>query len=340
MMPPVRLRLFAATAAVSALIFAVALASAQLTPLPGTPLAQPVSTIPPPGVDMPAPDASAAFEAARKGVVVLEQAGRVIGVGTVLGADARILTALSAMAGAEACDVKYPDGHKVRARVGHKDADADLALLIPLSGRYAEGLAASDADPAGADLRTFAPGPQNRTLSQPAKVKAAAEGHARDRSATSALLELDAKSLPLAGAPLIDATGGVSGVVVRMCRLADASVCAPMVAAQPLSALRRFLARTPVDAVPPSPWLGIQGTPEAAGAVRGVRVLAVAPGSPAHTGGLKSGDVITAVDAAPVDSPEQLQALIANHAVGESVKLAVVSGEKSRDAVVSLRAAP
>ena len=131
MMPAVRLRLFATTAAVSAVIFAVALASAQLTPLPGTPLAQPVSTIPPPGVDMQAPEASAAFEGARKGVVVLEQAGRVTGFGTVLGADARILTALSAMAGAEACDVKYSDGHKVRARRALNPKDAPILAARP-----------------------------------------------------------------------------------------------------------------------------------------------------------------------------------------------------------------
>ena len=52
--------------------------------------------------------------------------------------------------------------------------------------------------------------------------------------------------------------------------------------------VRSFLARTPLNAVPPSPFLGIVGAPDAAGTVRGVRVMAVAPSSPAEKSGLKT----------------------------------------------------
>jgi serine protease Do len=105
--------------------------------------------------------------------------------------------------------------------------------------------------------------------------------------------------------------------------------CAPALIGAPVSALRSFLIRTPQNAVSPAPWLGIVGQQDAAGSVHGVRVMAVAPQSPAEKGGLKGGsdrdqsDIIVAVDGAPVDSPDKLADAIAKHAIGDTVKLLV-----------------
>ena len=91
--------------------------------------------------------------------------------------------------------------------------------------------------------------------------------------------------------------------VERACKLAvgsreDAAKtgpigCAPTLIGAPVSALLSFLSKTPPDAVAPPPWLGIAGEPDTSGAVHGVRVMAVAPQSPAQKAGLKaaSGDV-------------------------------------------------
>jgi serine protease Do len=127
-------------------------------------------------------------------------------------------------------------------------------------------------------------------------------------------------------------------VIVRACRVAmlDASkagapqiACAPTLIGAPVSALRNFLIHTPAAAVAPAPWLGIVGQPDASGSVHGVRVMAVAPQSPAEKGGLKAApdrersDLIIAVNGAPVDSPEKLADAIAKHAIGDTVKLLV-----------------
>ena len=91
----------------------------------------------------------------------------------------------------------------------------------------------------------------------------------------------------------------------------------------------------------PLPWLGIRGEPEHAGNVRGVRVVAVAPSSPAEKAALKpSTDVIVAVDGHPIDTPEKLADPIAKHAPGDTVKLLVFAGEQFRDVAVALRTAP
>jgi S1-C subfamily serine protease len=109
----------------------------------------------------------------------------------------------------------------------------------------------------------------------------------------------------------------------------------------PVSAIRSFLAKAPPNAVPPPPWIGIRGEHAQAGAVRGVRVVAVAPSSPAQKAGLKADtDVIVAADGHPIDTPEALAEAIGKHGAGETVKLLVFGDDKFREVVVGLRAAP
>jgi serine protease Do len=114
-----------------------------------------------------------------------------------------------------------------------------------------------------------------------------------------------------------------------------------------VSAIRHFLAHTPATAVAPAPWLGIDGSTDVTGTTHGVRVMAVAPGSPAEKGGLKGSDdrsqsdLIVAVDSAPIDTPEKLADVIAKHAIGDKVKLLVFGADgKFREAWVALKSAP
>lgn len=102
--------------------------------------------------------------------------------------------------------------------------------------------------------------------------------------------------------------------------------------------------KTPANAVQPAAWLGLGGAPTDSGNVKGVRVMGVAPGSPAEKAGLKATgetpDTIVAVDGQPVETPEQLADVIAKRAIGQTVKLLVFSQGKFREAAVTLRAAP
>src|SRR5205823_9095439 len=144
-----------------------------------------------------------------------------------------------------------------------------------------------------------------------------------------------------AGAPLIDGGGAVAGIIVRACKAGDSGPCTPIWIGAPVHTMRTFLMKTPQNAVQPAPWLGLNGVSDAAGASKGVRVVAVAPGSPAEKAGLKAGaDLIAGVDGQPVDTPERMSELIGRHAIGEPVKLLVVSGEKFREVAIVLKAAP
>jgi serine protease Do len=332
--------------------------------------AAPAAAAAPTAPGTPAPDA---LERVRRGVVLIERDGKLLGFGTVLGGDGRILTSLSALGASDKVDVHYADGALVHAQVGHKDAAWDLALLVPRSIHWKDGLSASGLDPSSADLR--APIPLRigaRPIALPVHFKGRMDAISRQGESLLNALDIEVRQmLPVAGAPILDQQATVIGVLVRACKLAVGPVspadgkagagtgtfaCAPTLIGAPVSALRSFLSSTPATAVAPTPWLGIAGEQDASGPVHGVKIMAVAPKSPAELAGLhkadgnSAGDRIVAVDGHPVDTPERLADAIGRHAVGDAVKLLVLRGDYSsetpetptsfREVSVVLRSAP
>ena len=307
-----------------------------------------------------------------RGVVAIERSGSPMAIGTVLGGDGRILTSLSGLGGADAPDVRYSDGTTVHTKVGHSDKVTDLALLVPESAHqtahesahestWLEGLAASEAEPVGAALRAILPARGAHLGPAEASVKKRVDARARDGEPLRQMLEVDVKGPLVAGAPLIDTAGSVMAVLVRACKGVSApdaapwaawaaqagsaqskpAACAPVVLGAPVSFIRSFLADVPAQAAVPAPWLGILGEAQVTGAAHGVRVVAVAPSSPAEKAKLKAGaDVIVAVDGHPIDTPDKLAASIAKHAPGDSVKLLLYGEDRFREVTVPLQAAP
>ncbi|MBS2017778.1 MAG: PDZ domain-containing protein [Deltaproteobacteria bacterium] len=362
--PAVLAGLFLVASATSLPALAAPPAGGALPPLPGAAPSSPSQGGQGPSAGPARPAGSGdllglSAEQVRKGVVQVEQGGRPIAVGTVLMKDGRVITAFSALAGVEQPEIRYADGTVVKAKIGHKDKAWDLALLIPQSGGWKDGLMPTDTDPQGADLRAFLP-KQGKLAPAPIGVKGRVDAKSKEGDALKSALDVDAKGgTTTPGAPLIDASGRVVGILVKACKdaggptgspaaaapaAAGASApCAAMTIAAPVYALRGFLMKTPANAIAPAPWLGLGGAPSDPGAQKGVRVMGVAPGSPAEKAGLKAGDApdtIVAVDGQPVETPEQLAEVIAKRAIGQQVKFLVFSGGKFREAMVTLRATP
>lgn len=345
---PALLSTLAATAATD-------LASAAPPVLPSSPVA----------VAPAAPESAVDLERLRRGVVQVEQGGRPMAVGTVLSKDGRVLTSLSALGSVEQPEIRYADNTVVKTKVGHKDKRWDLALLVPQSGKWHDGLMPTDADPLGLDIKTFLP-KAGKLAGVGVGLQGRTDARSRDGEPLRNVLEVDLKGMPgIGGAPLLDPSGKVVGVLVRACRESvevdiaersdktekggkiDASKpvpCAPVTVAAPVPALRGFVMKTPANAVQPAPWLGLGGSSMESGSVKGVRVVGVAPGSPAEKAGLRatgeSPDTIVAVDGQPVETPEQLAELIARRSIGHTVKLLVFSQGRFREVPVTLRAAP
>jgi PDZ domain len=289
------------------------------------------------------------------GTVTIEQGNRSIATGTVLLADGRILTAvrLEGPDRVAAADVmiRYEDGFRVPGRVMHHDRHSGLALVVPLEGRRKEGEVASETNPLVSPIR-LAEGRRDKRvilrLPNPSEtVSAGQEGW------PYGLLVGEGSDAAMAGTALIDERGHVAGIRTNRCALVANSKVAggidvrctfPAVAS--VAAIRGFLLRTPTNAVQPPAWLGIAGQTNDGATVRGVRVMAVAPKSPAAVAGLQSdvtlsrADVIATVDGLAVTTPETLAEAIAKYAPGDRVKLVVFSGVRSREVAVVLRAAP
>lgn len=320
----------------------------------------PASGTAPASEPSPAPSSSAVdANTLRKGVVQVEQGGRPIAIGTVLSRDGRVLTSLTALGNVTEPELRYADGSVVKAKIGHKDKGWDLALLVPQSGRWLDGLVPTDADPSNAELKAFLP-KAGKLAASGVGLKGRTDATSKEGDRLESVLDLDLKGSPsVLGAPVLDPNGKVVGVLVRACKESPATAegtpkdgkpaakaaptCSPITVAAPVYALRSFLVKTPATATIPAPWLGLGGAPSADGSVKGVKIMGIAPGSPAEKAGLKAGDnadTIVAVDGAPVETPEQLAEVIAKHAIGQTVKLLVFSGGKFREASATLRPQP
>jgi serine protease Do len=286
------------------------------------------------------------IEHARKGVVSIERAGEVVGMGTVLGEDGRILTALSPLSDGNNLAIRYADGSTVKAKVGHSNRLWDMAMLVPQIGKWPDGLTASESDPLQQKgLKSFSPGKGKAQVGALA-LKGRKNLLGADEHMLPGVLELGSKlGAKDIGSPVVDERGNVVAMVGRACVPVEKGPCLPSPIGVPVPAIRQFLSTAPPSAVRPAPWLGIRGAAEK-GAVSGVRVLGVLPDSPADDAGLKGGtdkalsDLIVAVDDAPISSPEDLSRAILGKAVGERAKLLVFRQGKFQESNVILQPAP
>ncbi|WP_437674227.1 S1C family serine protease [Sorangium sp. So ce131] len=290
---------------------------------------------------------ASAEERAARGVAVIERGGQVVGLGAVLAGDGRVLTALSPLGAGNDLSARFADGTTVRVKLGYHDRVWDLALLVPQTGRWTEGLTASSRDPVRPDaqIRSFTAA-RGKVAAVPLVLRSHRALIGGDDRQLDDAIELGSRISPLdLGAPIVDEDGRVVAVLGRGCAPNEGKPCTPVAFGAPISAIRSFLRAVPKDAVQPAAWLGIQGVGEASPVAKGVRVTVVHPESPADEARLKGGDragsdMILAVNGVPVTSPEALADAIRTHAIGEKVPLIVLSGGRYREVTVQLRAAP
>jgi S1-C subfamily serine protease len=177
--------------------------------------------------------------------------------------------------------------------------------------------------------------------SAPTSLKLAAGLLGGDSTTLAVAYELAAKPTYV-GAPIVNGTGEVVALVARACPAGSKAGCTPAPYAAPVGALKRFLQRAPAQAT----WLGIQAAAGELQGVRGVRVAAVTPQSPAELAGLRPGkdaqvaDLIVAVDGTPVTNLTELNEAVRAHAVGDSIELLLFGMGRYRHVSVKPRPAP
>ena len=221
--------------------------------------------------------------------------------GTLVGKDTRVDLALVKIDGARGLPV-LPLGDSNRLRVG----EFVLALGHPfgLEQTVSFGIVSRK----GAPLRVAAPGFD--------------------------FIQTDASVNPgNSGGPLVNMAGEVVGVNSMAARNGSIGFAIPVNLVKSL--LPQLVEKGKVE----WGWLGVGideiseedlaklGLKEA----RGVVIRRVMPGEPADKGGVKANDVILSVDGARVDTPRDLQRMIATAPVGKIVKLTVVREGQEKD---------
>lgn len=89
----------------------------------------------------------------------------------------------------------------------------------------------------------------------------------------------------------------------------------------------------------PTAYLGAS-VKEATGGVKGAEVDAIAANGPAAATDLQPGDVITAVDAAPVKGVDDLLQAIGAHGPGDTIKITVSRGSRQLEMTATLATRP
>jgi S1-C subfamily serine protease len=258
----------------------------------------------------------------RPGIVRLERGGHRLGWGVVLRSDGRILTALSALGHGNYVRARFADDHVLGVRVVESDRRWDLALLATEGGRWTEGLRASSVDAAaeGVRLRRFA-GRGHDLAEVPVSIKGRQILLGRDGATLEeALLLAGSFAEDDLGSPICDEAGDVIALVGQACDPALRQDCRLSPYGVPVSAIKQFLRAAPAQEPLPAAWLGFRGVAGHSGSVRGVRVIEVDAGGPAEQAGLHAraatangkagedaGDLIVAVNDAPVTTPEELR---------------------------------
>jgi putative serine protease PepD len=260
------------------------------------------------------------------------------GTGWVYDTQGHIVTNEHVIDGASAVSVKFSDGSTVKATVVAKDISSDIAVLkvdVPASKlkvlpvgdsgalQIGDGVVAIG-NPYGLDgsVTTGVVSALDREISAP------------DGTPIEGAIQTDAAiNHGNSGGPLLNLDGQVVGITSQI--QSDSGVNDGVGFAIPSNTVTSVVQQLLTTGKVAHPLLGVRVGTAANG---GASVTSVESGSGAAKGGVKAGDVITAVNGKAVTTPEQLRAIIAAYKPGDTLKLEVRRSGSTQTLTVTLGA--
>ena len=304
-------------------------------------------------------DIRGVLEAVQPSVVTIEANGatgqglfEAAGSGVVISDDGLILTNAHVIANARELTVRFSDGSTGTAElVGSFPAD-DIAL-IQVSGREVVPATLGDSSSLQVGDEVVAIGNALDLTGQPTVTRGIVSALDRaieaDGVSLGNLIQTDAAINPgNSGGPLVAADGTVVGINTAI--IADSQSIGFAIAIDAIEPLIEQIRNGDAEITPQTAFLGVSTAElaDVADAVleqfgvdpddEGTFVLEVVPDTAASEAGLEPGDLIVAVDGAPVDTPTAVRDAVREKAPGEEIVLEIQRGGELQELTVTLRA--
>jgi serine protease Do len=274
--------------------------------------------------------------------------GEGAGTGFVIAPDGVLVTNNHVVSGAQTIEVVFADDRKMPARVLGRDSTTDLAVLkVDATDLPVAALGDSGALRVGDDV--IAIGNALGLEGGPTVTRGIVSAEDRTITAESGIrlehvIQTDTAINPgNSGGPLVNSAGEVVGINTAVAGDAqNIGFSIAINAAKPIiEELRQGTTRS-------RPFLGVKMitfTPEYAEGLgvtvnSGAVVADVTAGSGAEVAGLRTGDVITAIDGKEVKAAEDVTSAVNSHKPGEEIKLTFVRRDQTQEITVKLGERP
>ena len=256
---------------------------------------------------------------------------RGLGSGIIFDSNGGILTNHHIVDEADRVEVVTTDGKKFQGEVLGSDAMSDVAV-VRVDGENLPAVKLGDSDKIVVGQIAIAIGnPYGFLLPGPTATVGVISGLKRhihiDNHMYEDLIQTDASINPgNSGGPLVDSSGSVVGV-----NTANIPFAQGIGFAIPINSARKIAKEIIEQGRVVRPYLGISGLTlnrDIAESYnisheKGVLVVKVGRGSPAHRSGMEAGDIVLEADSKALESWEDLQHLVQNKKVGEKLQLSI-----------------
>lgn len=276
---------------------------------------------------------------------------RSLGSGVLVKADGTVVTNYHVVRDSDAITVVLSDRREFEATVVGTDERTDLAVLkIDTGGQPLPVLAIGDSDAVEVGDVVLAIGNpfgvgQTVTMGIVSALARSSAGVSNYQS----FIQTDAAINPgNSGGALVDSRGNLLGINSSIISSGQGGGSVGIGFAIPAAMVKAVLVSITNGGKVQRPWLGSDGQTVTADMYQqlklshpmGALINAVHPNGPAAQAGLKTGDVVTAVNGREVEDPEALRFRIATLAVGGAAQLTVIRNGETKTLSVKLAPPP
>jgi serine protease DegS len=258
-----------------------------------------------------------------------------LGSGVIIGSEGHIITNQHVINGADEILISLPDGRGSEAVLIGEDRDTDIAILqIPISGLTGIKIA-KQAEPGVGDVVLAIGNPLNVGQTVTLGIISATGRNRIGLNTFENFIQTDAAINPgNSGGALVNANGELIGINTAI--FSQNSGATGIGFAIPTSIALTIMQEIVEYGKITRGWMGVEGTEINAKAamatgnpnIRGALIVGVFINSPADKAGIRSGDIMVAVDGKPVIAVRDLLEKISLHRPGDTIEVSIYRGPK------------